>query len=81
MGKRTLNIVLDSPASAYLPGQQISGRVILETSEDLKVRGKFIICFTFTCILQRSLFLKLVWCIVPTYNLSVYLHSDLGNAE
>ncbi|XP_052795627.1 arrestin domain-containing protein 3-like [Mya arenaria] len=38
MGKRTLAVHIDNLKQVYFPGDQVSGRVVLEISEELKVR-------------------------------------------
>lgn len=43
MGKRKLYIVFDGQNQVYFPGQQILGRVVLETDEEMKARCKYVI--------------------------------------
>ena len=40
MGKRTLDVVITNRKQVYFPGDEISGQVILEISEELKIRSK-----------------------------------------
>jgi len=42
MGKiKQYEIQLDDPQLVYLPGQTINGKVVLQLSEDLSIKGKY----------------------------------------
>ena len=46
MGKlNQFQIVLDKPGGVYYPGEVMSGHVILELKEDMKMRGNVIFLF------------------------------------
>ena len=46
MGKlNQFQIVLDKPGGVYYPGEVMSGHVILELKEDMKMRGNVMFLF------------------------------------
>lgn len=39
MGVQNLQIIFDSPAAVFMPGQVITGRVLVATSSSVKIRS------------------------------------------
>jgi len=43
MGVTSLQIIFDNPTAVFMPGQALTGRVLVATSSTVKIRGKWFI--------------------------------------
>lgn len=43
MGVTNLQIIFDNPTAVFMPGQSVTGRVLITTSSSVKIRSKWLI--------------------------------------
>lgn len=51
MGVQSLQVIYDSPTAVFMPGQTVSGRILIGVSSKVKIRSMYCILLTDTIII------------------------------